>query len=224
MKETSLRLTNGQTLLFIGDSITDCERGRPVGRKGRLGTGYVALIDGMVSAFHPTTAITVLNTGVSGNRVIDLERRWRHDVLNLQPDWLAVMIGINDVWRQFDNPHAPEQVNITRFEAVYRSLLMQTRPRLAGLVLMTPFLIEPLRTYPMRVEVDAYGQVVKRLATEFDALCVDVQAAFDAYLQHRSSRSLSNDRVHPDLTGHLLIARAFLQALDFDDQLFCPKT
>jgi lysophospholipase L1-like esterase len=211
-----MKIAAGQTILFTGDSITDCGRGRPVGENGRLGDGYVSFVDRLLSASYPQTHITILNTGISGNRVIDLEKRWQKDIRRLKPDWLSVMIGINDVWRQFDRPHEPEQVNIERFEDVYRKLLGQTRSELDGLVLMTPYFIETNLDDPMRVQMDAYGKVVRQLATEFDAIFVDVQAAFDAYLLHRASQSLCDDRVHPNATGHMIIAIAFLTAIGFD--------
>lgn len=211
-----MKIINGQSILFTGDSITDCGRGYPVGEKGQLGDGYVSFVDGLLGASDPQTHIKILNTGIGGNRVIDLEKRWQKDVRRLKPDWLSVMIGINDVWRQFDSPHKLEQVYIAQFEDVYRKLLVQTRPELVGLVLMTPYFIETNRADPMRVKMDAYGMVVRQLATEFDAIFVDVQAAFDAYLLHRTSQSLSDDRVHPNATGHMIIAKAFLTAIEFD--------
>jgi lysophospholipase L1-like esterase len=81
---------------------------------------------------------------------------------------------------------------------------------------MTPYFIEPNLNDPMRAQMDAYGKVVRQLATEFDAIFVDVQAAFDAYFLHRASQSLCDDRVHPNATGHMIIAIAFLTAIGFD--------
>ena len=211
-----MKLQDGQTILFTGDSITDCGRGRPVGLRAGLGNGYVALVDSLLASAHPDQRVRVLNTGISGNTVVDLDARWQTDVLDLDPDWLAVMIGINDVWRRFDNHLDPDQVTIDRYERVYRELLKQTRPRLQGLVLMTPYYIEANTTDPLRTEMDAYGRVVNALAGEFDAVFVDTQAAFDAYLRHRPTQELCGDRVHPNQTGHMILARAFLHAMDYD--------
>jgi len=208
-----MQLNDQDTLLFIGDSITDCGRARPLGERGGLGDGYVNLANSLLATCHPDTRVRVLNTGISGNRVIDLEARWRDDVLARQPDWLSIMIGINDVWRQFDNVTDTNVVDITRFEKVYRQLLSTTRPNLKGLVLMTPFYLETNPADPMRAQMDAYGAVVKQLASEFDAVFVDVQAAFDAYLEKRPTQTLCADRVHPNQTGHLIIAKAFFNAI-----------
>jgi lysophospholipase L1-like esterase len=211
-----MRIADGENIVFIGDSITDCDRVRPVGQYGGLGEGYVACVDSLLAAWYPQRRIRILNTGTSGNRVIDLEARWKADVLDLRPDWLSVMIGINDVWRQFDSALEADQVSIERYEAVYRRLLAQVRPRLKGLVLMAPYFIESNLANPMRERMDAYGKVVGRLSAEFDAVFVDVQAAFDRYLLHRPTQSLSSDRVHPNKAGHMIIATAFLTRLEFD--------
>lgn len=210
-----MNLTTGQSLLFTGDSITDCGRGFPVGKNDRLGDGYVALVDDLLRTQYPQGSITVLNTGISGNRVIDLEARWQKDVLKLKPHWVSVLIGINDVWRHFDSPFEPVQVNSARFERVYRSLLAQTQPVVEGLVLMSPYFIEPQLADPMRMQMDVYGEIVRQLAAEFGAVFVDLQAAFDAYLRYRPAYSLTNDRIHPNRVGHMLIARTFLAAVGF---------
>ncbi|MFQ3269946.1 MAG: lysophospholipase L1-like esterase [Lentimonas sp.] len=208
-----MQLNNQDTLLFIGDSITDCGRARPVGEREGLGEGYVKLANSLLATCHPETRIRVLNTGISGNRITDLEARWREDVLTHQPNWLSIMIGINDVWRQFDNVTDHDVVDLERFENVYRQLLSATRPNLKGLVLMTPFYLETNPADPMRVQMDAYGAVVKRLASEFDAIFVDVQAAYNTYLAKRPTQTLCCDRVHPNQTGHLIIAKAFFNAI-----------
>jgi len=208
-----MKIHDGQSILFTGDSITDCGRVRPVGTGAGLGDGYVALVDSLLAAWYPERRIRVLNTGINGNRVIDLETRWQTDVLGLAPDWLSVMIGINDVWRQFDNQHDPDQVTIERYETTYRYLLEQTRQGLNGLILMTPYLIEPNLSDSMRERMDAYGMVVEQLACEFDAVFVNVQSAFDLYLTHRPAQSLCDDRVHPNKTGHMIIALSLLTAI-----------
>src|SRR5262245_14983449 len=93
-------------LVLIGDSITDCERARPVGEGlfAALGKGYVSLVDSLLQSTYPQQGIRVVNMGISGNTVRDLKDRWSSDVLALEPDWLSIMIGINDVWRHFDSP------------------------------------------------------------------------------------------------------------------------
>lgn len=208
---------NGK-LLMIGDSITDCGRARPVGEAVNwdLGNGYVSLVNALIGAACPRQNIRVLNLGVSGNTVRDLCARWRTDVLDLEPDWLSVMIGINDVWRQFDAPLQTEwHVHLDEYVGTLERLLDETRPRLEGLVLMTPYFIEPNQADPMRALMDRYGDAVRQLAGRYDAILVDTQAAFDDFLTNVNPMALAADRIHANLTGHMVLARAFLKAVDF---------
>ena len=209
---------DGERIVFTGDSITDFDRKRPVGEglgEG-VGTGYVRLIHTLINALHPREVIRISNTGVGGNNILDLAARWQQDVLDLNPDWVNVMIGVNDVWRRFDEPDVFEgHVSAQRYGETYRGLIERTLPRVKGMILMTPFFLEPNREDPMRRGVDELGAVTKKLAEEYGLLCVDVQGVFDDYLQHRHSAYLAWDRVHPNQVGALLIARAFLDAVGF---------
>ncbi len=213
-----MKIQPNNKLLMIGDSITDCGRTRPIAdsHSSGLGNGYVSLIDGLLNATDPQLGIGVINMGVGGDTVRELKSRWQTDVLNLQPDWLSIFIGINDVWRHFDGlATIKDQVTIEEYEATLVELIQQTRPYLQGLVLMTPYFIEPNRQEPMRKMMDQYGNVVHHLAKEFQAILVDTQAALDTVLAHLPPAALSSDRVRPNLTGHLLLARAFLKAVDY---------
>jgi lysophospholipase L1-like esterase len=213
-----LKLQPNDKLVMIGDSITDCGRAKPVGegRGDALGKGYVALVDAMLGAVYPSLQLRVVNMGLSGNTVRNLKERWETDVLDLKPDWLSIMIGINDVWRQFDMPTMPERhVYIDEYESTLRELVERTKPSLKGLVLMTPFYIEPNKEDPMRAAMDRYGKVVEKIASETGALFVDTQRAFDQVMEHYYPATLAWDRVHPSLTGHMVIARAFLDAIGF---------
>ncbi|WP_308985327.1 SGNH/GDSL hydrolase family protein [Thalassobacterium sedimentorum] len=211
----SISFKPNQTLLFIGDSITDCGRTRPIGQRAGngLGSGYVSFVDSILGAAVPEVPVRVLNLGCSGNRVTNLAERWHADVLDLKPDWLSVMIGINDVWRQFDGVPGMPQVAPEQYESIYRDLLAQTRPQLEGLVLMTPYYLETNLEDPMRTKMDIYSAITRKLAQEFDAIFVDTQAAFDQYLAQRPTQSLCSDRVHPNGVGHMVLARAFLTAV-----------
>lgn len=204
---------------MIGDSITDCDRARPIGEGlfDALGTGYVSLVDGLLRARYPAHGIRVVNMGISGNIVRDLQGRWQSDVLDLQPDWLSIFIGINDVWRHFDTPLQSEgHVSLEEYARILETLVQTTRPTLKGLVLMTPYFIEPNRADGMRAMMDDFGAVVRHLADTHGALLVDTQAAFDAVLQYLHPMALAWDRVHPSRVGHMILARAFLQAIGYE--------
>ena len=213
-----MKLTRGDKLVFIGDSITDCGRKQPVGEGhgDTLGRGYVSLVEALLTATHPDLRVRVVNMGISGNTVRDLRARWQRDVEGQGPDWLSVMIGINDVWRQFDQPLLHEShVDIEEYETTLRELVAATAPRCRGLVLMTPFYIEPNREDAMRAMMDRYGGVVRRVAGDAGALFVDTQAAFDRVLRHIYPAALAWDRVHPGPSGHMVLARAFLEAVGY---------
>lgn len=208
-------LEPGSNLLMIGDSITDCGRARPAGEGIGLGDGYVALVDAWLRVTHPARPVRVINMGVGGDTVRDLRARWHTDVLDRRPDWLSICIGINDVWRRFGDPwQAAEHVPPDEYAQTLERLVAETRPRLRGLILMTPYFIEPDRRDPMRAMMEQYGRIVADVAARHDALLVDTQAAFDAVLAHVPAAALSDDRVHPGLTGHMILARAFLGEIE----------
>lgn len=213
-----LRIAPKSRWVLIGDSITDTGRARPVGEApGGLGDGYVRQIDALLNAWYPAHRIRLFNTGTSGHTIRDLAERWQTDVFELQPDWLSVMIGANDVWRQFDRPAQPERhVLPDEHERTYDELLARTRPRLkGGLILITPFLLELRTDDPMRARMDEYGAIVKRLATKHEAVLVDSQAAFNAVLQDLPSQAINGDRVHLNHIGAAVLARAVLSAVGF---------
>jgi lysophospholipase L1-like esterase len=214
-----MKIQPNTKLLMIGDSITDCNRARPIAEAASwdsLGSGYVSLVNAFLTATSPRARIRVVNMGVSGNTVGDLAARWPSDVLALNPDWLSVMIGINDVWRQFDTRLQTEtHISVDEYSQTLESLIRATRPQLKGLVLMTPFFLEPNRAEPLRAKMDEYGGVVRDLAGRYEAIFVDTQAAFDNILTELHPMALAADRVHPNLTGHMILARAFLNAVDY---------
>jgi len=214
-----MKLEQGSRLLMIGDSITDAGRVRPIGERAfaGLGTSYVSIIDSLLGAFYPNHGIRVMNLGVSGNTVRDLKARWQTDVIDLKPDWLSILIGINDVWRQYDSPLQTEwHVPPAEYRATLEELVKRTRSSLQGLVLMAPYYIEASRADAMRATMDRYGGIVREVAKESEALFVDCQAAFDRVLDAYYPATLAWDRVHPSQVGHMVLARAFLDAIGFE--------
>lgn len=211
-------LHRGDKLLFIGDSITDSDRRKPEGEGLFYGSGkgYVSLVDGLLQTIYPDYGIRVVNKGNSGDTVRNLAERWQEDVLEQKPQWLVIMIGINDVWRQYDLPFMPEtHVYKEEYEATLRQLVSETKPKVEGLVLMTPFFIESNRQDKMRATMDEYGAIVRKLADEYGTLFVDTQAAFNKVLEELHSSALAWDRVHPTTPGHMVLARAFLNTIGF---------
>lgn len=206
-------LESGQTILFIGDSITDCGR-RDV--NAPYGNGYVSLVRAFVEARYPELNLRWENRGIGGNTTEHLRSRWNRDVIEEQPDWLSVMIGINDVWRSFDSDGAGA-VSIEDYETNLRNLLQQVREKTpARLIVAEPFDIDPDHTDPMRVMMDAYGAVARRVGEEFGAIPVRTQEAFDTVLEKTGWQAWAPDKIHPDLPGHAVIAQAYLRAIGFE--------
>ncbi len=206
----------GDKILFIGDSISDFDRARPVGEGlfNAWGTSYVADVGATLACAYPELGLRVVNMGISGNQVRDLLARWQSDVLDLKPDWVSVLIGINDVWWQFDCPQMPEtHVSPEEYRAGYEELIQRTLPLVKGMVLMTPYFMEPNRADPMRSRMDQYGQIVRELAQRHGLVFVDLQAGWDQLFQHMHPCNIAWDRIHPNQIGHMHIARQFLRAV-----------
>ena len=207
------------TVLFIGDSISDYERARPVGEGlfNAWGRSYVADAASLLCCMYPELNLRIKNMGISGNQIRDLDRRWQTDVMDQKPDWVSVLIGINDVWRQFDSPAIREShVPLVEFEATYERLVEMTLPIVKGMILMTPYFMEPNREDAMRVRMDQYGQAVRRVAEKYHLVFVDLQAAWDRLFQHMHPCNIAWDRIHPNQVGCMYIAKQFLKAVGAD--------
>lgn len=212
-------IANNSKLIMIGDSVTDFERARPLGEGlfGGIGKSYVGIVDGLLNVTYPDGKFRVINMGTSGDNVRNLKASWQTDVLDQKPDWLSILIGINDVWRQFDTPLITENhVPLDEYARTLESLVKATLPTVKGLVLMTPFIIESNRDDAMRARMDTYGAAVREIARKYNTHLVDTQAAFDEILKHYYSAAITWDRIHPNIFGHTVIARAFLNEVGFE--------
>lgn len=192
-------------LLFIGDSITDCNRDRL--RVDGLGQGYVAKVAKALPDFN------VVNRGISGNRVVDLKARWTEDALALHPDILVVLIGVNEVWHQlkFGSPYTEAQ-----YEADYRDILKQARASNPNLkvVLMQPFIFEVGEVdsaWPL--PLNRLKHIVERLAAELADAYIPLQDLLNDAAKHHGEATLLPDGVHPSDLGHAVIADAVLKTL-----------
>ncbi len=199
-------------VLFQGDSITDCGRSRD--NDAELGHGYAALLAAWLSAQYPCRSITFLNRGISGNRAKDLLARWDADCIALKPDWISILIGINDVWRRYDKD---DPTSAGQYEASYRALLEQTRARCnARLILCEPFVLPvPPDREQWREDLDPKIAVVRKLAREFGAYYVPLDGVFAAACTRRAPVFWAHDGVHPSPAGHALIAQAWLRCLGY---------
>lgn len=186
--------------------MTDCQRERrdPFAQ----GVGYVHLIAEYMAAENAGNL--VLNRGISGNRVLDLVERWDDDCLDLEPDLLSILIGINDVWRHFDGGLLIDHESI---RGHYRSLLDRVSALSPRLILMEPFLIpsSPEKAV-FRPFLEPVIQIVRDLAIDYDAALVPLDGLFAAACSWRPAGFWAEDGVHPTEAGHRLIADAWLHA------------
>lgn len=207
-----------EKLVLIGDSVTDCGRAYPCGEgNGAMGNGYAQYVQALLDMNYPERHIRVINMGISGNTSRDVRERWQKDVLELRPDWVSVMIGINDVWRQFDQYLFKEtHVLLQEYEENLEWMLQETLPSVKGMCLMPPCFMEQNREDEMRRMTDLYGRSVKSLAEKYQVLFADAQQAMDLYFRYYPAIYMSADRVHPNATGHMIIAKTLVDALGFE--------
>ena len=203
-------IANKDTILFAGDSTTDADKKATF---MELGNGYVRLIFHFLRAFRPENKYHLVNAGVSGNTSRDLLARWEQDVLAKKPDVVFCMIGINDVWRHFETFEKEEYyVSLEEYEHNLEQMA-ESADNVREFVFVSPFFMEGNGADPMRQMTERYAAVMKRVADRRGLRFVDMQAAFDLFLQHRSGISISWDRVHPGETGSMIIARRLLEEM-----------
>jgi lysophospholipase L1-like esterase len=190
-------------ILFQGDSITDGNRGRNADPNHILGHGYVFIIAARHGAAFPEAKLEFMNRGVSGNTVLELEKRWQKETLDLKPDVLSILIGINDVGRQ---------VPLADFERIYDKLLTDARaanPKLK-LVLCEPFALDQNATMPAdgspNADVVKRQEIVAKLAAKHEAALVHFQKALDDACKRAPAKHWIWDGVHPTYAGHQILA------------------
>lgn len=194
-----------RTILFFGDSITDA------GRRDdpeQLGDGYVRVIAGRLSESHPE--LRVVNRGIGGNRTGDLIARLDADCIDERPDVVSVLIGINDVWRRYDDDDA---TSAEQFEANLRTILAAIRQRTdAAIVILEPFLLPVTDKLRFREDLDPKIEIERRLADEFGATFVALDASLIAHAQESSPEDIAGDGIHPTPYGHRIVADRWLAA------------
>ncbi|WP_347838434.1 SGNH/GDSL hydrolase family protein [uncultured Draconibacterium sp.] len=214
-KITSREREKSLCFLFQGDSITDGKRGRNNDPNHIMGHGYAFSIASRVGADFPQAGFTFYNRGVSGNTVPDLQKRWQNDTIDLKPDVLSLLVGINDVG-DIINKH-PEARDLAEFEKGYRQLLnsAQTANPDIVLVLGIPFVF-PVGAREKNwqlwdEETKNRATIVKKLAKEFNAILVDFNEVFEKAQQSAPINYWIWDGIHPTVFGHELMAREWLK-------------
>ena len=212
----NLAIRDGQKVVFIGDSITD--RGRRA-EAAPLGAGYVRDIVALITCRYPERKIRFINEGIGGDVVTGLRERWDDDLLVHKPDWVSVMIGINDLHRTLRG--APEAVPPDLYREAYTQCLERTAENTsAKLILMDPFYMsraaDPHSWRAKAIELlDEYIAVVTDLAEKFGATHIRLNEMFRRVLEHKASDFICPEPVHPNPVGHLMIAHEWLKAVNW---------
>lgn len=201
--------------LFQGDSITDGNRGRSEDPNHILGHGYCFAVSSRIGADFPQYGFKFINRGISGNAVKNLEERWQTDTLDLKPDVLSLLVGINDVNVLIEGKK--EALDAKMFESTYRKLLtscIEQNPNLL-IVLGLPFFFasgwrkdQYQKWHPLTVERAA---IVRRIAVDFNAILVDYPKVFENAQKLASIDYWIWDGVHPTVFGHELMAREWIK-------------
>jgi len=208
------RIQDGETVLSIGDSITDCGRRA---QEAPLGNGYVRIFSEWVTAAHPDRRIRYLNKGIGGNRITDLKNRWRDDVLEQEFQWLTIMIGINDCASHVMS--MPNSVGPKLYAEIYDELLERTTAEHpCNIVLLDPFFISrDVTGNSMRSDflgaLPGYIKTVHRMARKHKTRLVKTQDAFQEHLKHREADFFAPEPVHPYHIGHVIVAHELYRAL-----------
>ncbi len=220
--QPKIDLKPNQTIVFIGDSITDMGRNQP--EYSPLGAGYVNFVGNLLLAKYPHLNLNIINTGISGNTIRDLKNRWEEDCLEYKPDILSILIGINDLCRQYGEPEKkPAAVYPDEYESTYRQLLslVSAERAVAGqvkqkcnsrLVLIEPFMFCNDLENKIFQDLRLYIRIVHRLTNEFNAVLVPLQSSIDEQIKQTPPEKWSQDSVHPYTWAHAWIARRWLEA------------
>ncbi len=206
-----------KVILFQGDSITDAGRDKPSG--GNLGYGYATMVTGALSAEYPYD-YTFYNRGISGNRVVDVYDRIKEDIINLKPDYMSILVGVNDVWHEYAQQNG---VDAEKFEMLYNLMLDEIKKALPNvkIMLLEPFVLPgsatentpetPDRWEYFRKEVDLRREAVARVAKKQNLPFVSLQEMFNKVNADAPARYWLKDGVHPSAAGHELIKREWLK-------------
>jgi lysophospholipase L1-like esterase len=202
-------------ILFIGDSITDC------GRRGEfrpLGNGYVKIFYDFIIANFPEKKIEIINKGIGGNTILDLVNRWEDDVMYHKPDLLSILIGINDIHRVLNKYEGWNEFVPENYRKRYDYILKRTTEKLdCKIVLIEPFYISTDKTDNFRgkvlKDIEEYIEIVEEMSKKYGTYHLKIHRIYQKYLQYFEPETFAPEPVHPNPTGHFLIANELFKLL-----------
>lgn len=201
--------------LFQGDSITDADRVR--GDDNNYGFGYPNLTAAEYLKKMPYE-ISFVNRGISGNRIVDIYSRIKEDIINLAPDYMSLLIGVNDVWHELQNKNG---VSAEKYEKIFCMLVEEIKEALPNIkiIILEPFVLKGPATESewgyFRPEVEKRAAAAKRVAEKYNLKFVPLQAEFDRVSKDKDTTFWLKDGVHPTAAGHALIKDELVKAIDF---------
>lgn len=211
---SDFRVKDGDLFIFQGDSITDCGRR---GAAAPFGSGYASMLIEMVTANYPERNIRYINRGISGDKTVGLRDRWEDDVIRHQPNWLSILIGINDLHTYLLNSQPCVSVDVYR--QAYDDILRMTREKTdANIVLLDPFYIsiaESGQSFRAKVleTIPEYIAVVHEMAAKYDTLHVPMHEIYQEQVKYRDAEAFCPEPVHPNHAGHIVMANALFETL-----------
>ncbi len=214
LAEPMAALHRNDTILFQGDSITDGGRQRTGSDYNHImGQSYAYIIAARLGAEYPERNLTFINRGISGNTVVHLAARWQVDTLALKPQFLSILIGVNDTF-------SPRAETLESFEQTYDKLLSDTLAALPGvkIILGEPFLLPAGKhkaSYAADIaEVGKRAEIVAKLAARYHLPVIRYQEALDAACKKAPPEHWSWDGVHPTYAGHGIMAEEWLKTVN----------
>ena len=213
------KIKDNSVILFQGDSITDCLRtydgdfGSGMVQKTEIGYGYPYMVKNYVDTFFPESGIKIYNRGISGNTSTDLVNRWKEDCLDLKPDYLSILIGINDVSRRY-NEGDTKITTLLEYENNLRLIIDQTKKvnEECSIILLEPFLIPCSKERDrFREDLDLKIQVLRKISREHNAIYIPLDGIFSSICTNiELAKELSHDCIHLSKKGHSILARSWI--------------
>jgi lysophospholipase L1-like esterase len=208
--KSKIELKPNQTIVFIGDSITDAERMSAAYKP--FGAGYVHFTANALLAKYPQLNLNIINSGVSGNTIHDLKTRWQRDCISHKPDILSILIGVNDIWRRIAENDPSGAADLDEYDSMYRQLISQTKKECnSRIVIIEPFMFCDDLNNPVFVELRRFVEKVRTIAADFNAVLVPLQKAIDERIKEVPPQNWSLDMVHPEVWAHAWISQRWLE-------------
>jgi len=216
---SSVSIGRGDVILFQGDSITDASRKKDAesasvpNQQPGMGNGYAWLAGSELLVSRPELGLKIYNRGISGNKVFQLADRWQADCLELKPDVLSILIGVNDIWHSLKGTY---DGTVQKYETDYLALIERTKLALPGvkLILCEPFVLRcGAVTDSWFPGFENYRAAARRVAERNRAVFVPFQTMFDEAIKYAPPEHWAADGVHPSPAGAALMASAWLRAV-----------